>query len=231
MILFSAIHAIIPVIPVVPIEVSIIPDDPLVVPEVGAVTVTLPAGVLDLVDYSSFSDSDPSQDSLLLAPELPLVLPFLCFDDSKADNSSSERSLDSSSPSAGPYRKRCRSPTTLAVTDLGISDGVRVDTEDGIGMGVKIAASDIREDEEEFETAQRQLEAGQLLASEERANLTDKIMRFIGIVMMLRGDLGNWSRLLRGVRDSALSLVVPWLCRTFDWWLGLDVSSRNIVNQ
>nr|GFD18753.1 hypothetical protein [Tanacetum cinerariifolium] len=27
----------------------------------------------------------------------------------------------------------------------------RVDTEDGIGMGVKIAASDIREDDEEFE--------------------------------------------------------------------------------
>ncbi|GKG16431.1 hypothetical protein Tco_0358754, partial [Tanacetum coccineum] len=40
-----------------------------------------------------------------------------------------------------------------AVADLGISDGVGVDTEDGIGMGVKIAASDIREDEEEFETA------------------------------------------------------------------------------
>ncbi|GKE48487.1 hypothetical protein Tco_1479745, partial [Tanacetum coccineum] len=38
-----------------------------------------------------------------------------------------------------------------AVADLGISDGVGVNTEDGIGMGVKIAASDIREYEEEFE--------------------------------------------------------------------------------
>ncbi|GJU53486.1 putative reverse transcriptase domain-containing protein [Tanacetum coccineum] len=112
--------------------------------------------------------------------------------------SSSERSLDSSSHSAGPSHKRCRSPTTSlpsstpvsrsiapthddllpprkrfrdsnlpedsreehleictvdaeAIADLGISDGVGVDTEDGIGMGVKIAASDIREDEEEFE--------------------------------------------------------------------------------
>ncbi|GJW02480.1 hypothetical protein Tco_1561336 [Tanacetum coccineum] len=138
--------------------------------------------------------------------------------------SSSERSLDSSSLSAGPSRKRCRSPTTLvpsstpvsrsiapthadllpprkrfrdsyspedsreehmeigtadaeAVADLGISDGVRVDTEDGIGMGVEIATSDIREDEEEFETAQRQLEAGQLMASGERAGLTDRIRR------------------------------------------------------
>ncbi|GKG15034.1 hypothetical protein Tco_0354634, partial [Tanacetum coccineum] len=36
-----------------------------------------------------------------------------------------------------------------AVADLGIGD--EVDTEDGIRMGVKIAAIDIREDEEEFE--------------------------------------------------------------------------------
>nr|GEW90536.1 hypothetical protein [Tanacetum cinerariifolium] len=34
------------------------------------------------------------------------------------------------------------------IVDLGIGDGV--DTEDGIGMGVEISASDIREDEEEF---------------------------------------------------------------------------------
>ncbi|GKE96654.1 hypothetical protein Tco_1581509, partial [Tanacetum coccineum] len=36
-----------------------------------------------------------------------------------------------------------------AVADLGIGD--RAHTEDGIGMGVEIAASDIKEDEEEFE--------------------------------------------------------------------------------
>nr|GEW78819.1 hypothetical protein [Tanacetum cinerariifolium] len=42
-----------------------------------------------------------------------------------------------------------------AVTDLGISDEVGAQTKDGIGMGVKIAASDIKEDEEEFETAHR----------------------------------------------------------------------------
>ncbi|GKF66688.1 hypothetical protein Tco_0193205, partial [Tanacetum coccineum] len=33
------------------------------------------------------------------------------------------------------------------VVDLGIGDGVRAHTEEGIGMGVEIAASDIREDE------------------------------------------------------------------------------------
>ncbi|GKE59341.1 hypothetical protein Tco_1498526 [Tanacetum coccineum] len=363
-ILFGSIPAIIPVIPVVPAEVPIVPADPLVASEVGTVSVTSPVGVLDLVDYSSSFDFDPSEDSLPLAPELPLVSPFLCSNDLEADSetelakqrperhesltvhdamvlrwrdrlasrpsspsgssfhdtlapssefplapvvaphgirrrptilvrpgeaipfgrpyrthpngphftsdssssgsssnfssdtssgpstrvalprlvylpvvtlryseafrrwrsaplstpypptmlessldSSSKRSLDSSSPSAGPSRKRCRSPTTLvpsstpisrsiapthagllppskrfrdpyspevsreehieigtvdaeAIADLGISNGVGVDTEDGIGMGVEIAASDIREDEEEFETAQRQLEAG-----------------------------------------------------------------------
>nr|GEU51086.1 putative reverse transcriptase domain-containing protein [Tanacetum cinerariifolium] len=85
----------------------------------------------------------------------------------------------------------------------GISDGVGVDIEDGIGIGVEIAASDMREHEEEFETTQRQLEAGQLMASGERAGLTDRIKRrsfvkFVRIVMMLGGDLGDWSHLLRG---------------------------------
>ncbi|GKC58790.1 hypothetical protein Tco_1086388 [Tanacetum coccineum] len=37
------------------------------------------------------------------------------------------------------------------VADLGISDGVGAYNEDGIGMGVEVATSDIREDEEEFE--------------------------------------------------------------------------------
>ncbi|GJV34099.1 reverse transcriptase domain-containing protein [Tanacetum coccineum] len=99
-----------------------------------------------------------------------------------------------------------------AVADLGTGDGVGAHTEDGIGMGVEIAAIDIKEDEEEFkpetsaggtmeiavdplvigvhymsevpidritefETAQRQLEAGQLMASGERAGLTDRIRR------------------------------------------------------
>nr|GEV77123.1 hypothetical protein [Tanacetum cinerariifolium] len=69
----------------VPTEVPIVPADPLVAPEVAAVFVTLPAEVLDWVDYSSSFGSDPSEDSLPLAPELPLVSPFLCSDDLKAD--------------------------------------------------------------------------------------------------------------------------------------------------
>ncbi|GKC16373.1 hypothetical protein Tco_1013155, partial [Tanacetum coccineum] len=87
-ILFGTIPTSIHVIPVVPTEVSIAPADPLVAPEVGAVSVISPTGVLDLVDYSSSSDSDPSKDSLPLALELPLVSPFLCSDDSEADSKS-----------------------------------------------------------------------------------------------------------------------------------------------
>ncbi|GJU64023.1 hypothetical protein Tco_1245858 [Tanacetum coccineum] len=489
-ILFGAIPAIIPVILEVPAEVPIVPTDPLVAPEVGAVSVTSPTEVLDLVDYSS-SDSDPSKDSLPPAPDesepavqrperheslaihdvlvsrwrdrvtsrpssssgssshdtfapsyefpvapiiaslgihrwptilirpgeaipfgrpyrthpngphrhsssdftsdssssgssldsssdtslgspldslsgtssvhssgssppryseafsrwrsAPLSTPYPPMASESFPESSFERSLDSSSLYAGPSRKRCRSPTTSvpsstpvlrsiapnhadllppcksfrdsyspkdsreeymeigtadveAVADLRIGDGVGAHTEDGIGMGVDIAASDIREDEEEFEaeasargtmeiavdplvtggiyestrgdvpdlegtlydivhymsevpldritqfeTAQRQLEAGQLMASGERAGLTDRIrklglenlkvqalcvsreigltvfvitwnflrrsfVRFVGIMMMLRGDLGDWSRLLRGVWDFTLSL-------------------------
>ncbi|GKB18405.1 hypothetical protein Tco_0852328 [Tanacetum coccineum] len=90
-ILFSTIPAIIPVILVIPAKVPIVPVDPLVAPEVGAVSVTSLAGVLDLVDYSSSSDSGPSEDSLPLAPELPLVSPFLCFDDSEADSKVASR--------------------------------------------------------------------------------------------------------------------------------------------
>ncbi|GKG48313.1 hypothetical protein Tco_0510198, partial [Tanacetum coccineum] len=76
------------VILVVPAEVPIAPVDPLVAPKVGAVPFILPTIVLDLVDYSSSSDSNPSEDSLPVAPELPLVSPFLRIDDSEADNES-----------------------------------------------------------------------------------------------------------------------------------------------
>ncbi|GJZ24353.1 hypothetical protein Tco_0561812 [Tanacetum coccineum] len=83
-ILFGAIPAIIPVIPKVPIA----PADPIVAPEARTVSVVSPSGVLDLVDYSSSSDSDPLEDSLPPVPDLPLVSPFLCSDDLEADSES-----------------------------------------------------------------------------------------------------------------------------------------------
>ncbi|GKF92196.1 hypothetical protein Tco_0278915, partial [Tanacetum coccineum] len=65
--------------------VPIVLVDPIVAPEVGTVLVVSPTEVLDLVDYLPSSDSDPSEDSLPPVPDLPLVLPFLCSDDTKAD--------------------------------------------------------------------------------------------------------------------------------------------------
>ncbi|GKF81757.1 hypothetical protein Tco_0240359, partial [Tanacetum coccineum] len=85
----------IPAILVVPAEVPIAPADLIVAPEVGAVSVISPTGVLDLVDYSSSSDSDPSKDSLHVAPELPLVSPFLCTNDSEADSVTPPKNHDS----------------------------------------------------------------------------------------------------------------------------------------
>ncbi|GJY55787.1 hypothetical protein Tco_0454902 [Tanacetum coccineum] len=123
-ILFGAIPAIIPVIP----EVPIVPADPIVTPEVGAVSVVSPVGVLDLVDYSPSSDSDPSEDSLPPAPDLPLVSPFLCSDDSEADGESEpaeQRPVSSShdtlaplsefplAPVVAPPRIRRRSATLI----------------------------------------------------------------------------------------------------------------------
>ncbi|GJX92046.1 hypothetical protein Tco_0345372 [Tanacetum coccineum] len=67
-ILFGAIPAIIPVIP----EVPIVPADPIVAPEEGTISVISPTKVLDLVDYSSSSDFDPSEDSLPPVPDFPL---------------------------------------------------------------------------------------------------------------------------------------------------------------
>ncbi|GJX73767.1 putative reverse transcriptase domain-containing protein [Tanacetum coccineum] len=324
-ILFGVIPAIIPVIP----EVPIVPADPIVAPEEGTIIIVLPTGVLDLVDYSSSSDSNPSEDSLPPVQDLPLVSPsgssshntlapssefpfapdipigrlyrthpggpcraltarksvrplsshrlalrytshhldhstFGSSSHSSSDHlssrhsisghslsehtppdttdantstpprfvnrslsrtprcseafrrwrstplstryppttsesslgSSSKRSLDSSTPSSGPSRKRCRSPAASipspthdsrsiapvdllpprtrfrdsyspedseeehievdtadveADADVGISDGVVAHTRDGVGLRVKITASDVREDDEEFE--------------------------------------------------------------------------------
>ncbi|GJX13231.1 hypothetical protein Tco_0204989 [Tanacetum coccineum] len=87
-ILFGTIPTSIPVIPVVLAEVPIVPVDPLVTSDMRAVSVISPTRVLDLVDYSSSSDSDPTKYSLPLAPELPLVSPFLCSDDSEVDSES-----------------------------------------------------------------------------------------------------------------------------------------------
>ncbi|GKE42551.1 hypothetical protein Tco_1469835, partial [Tanacetum coccineum] len=109
-----------------------------------------------------------------------------------------------------------------AVTDLGIGDGV--DTKDGIGMGVEIAASDIRDDEEEFEAEASAggtikidvdplvtggnsestigdvldlEEAGQLMASGDRVGLTDRIRRLGQENLRIHRDRDDARRRLR----------------------------------
>ncbi|GJT31146.1 putative reverse transcriptase domain-containing protein [Tanacetum coccineum] len=108
-ILFSIIPTSILVITVVPAEVPIVLADPLVAPEVGAISVISPTRVLDLVDYSSFFDSDPLEDSLPPVPELPLVSPFLCSDDLEADSESE------------PAEQRLERHESLAVHDAMVS--------------------------------------------------------------------------------------------------------------
>ncbi|GJX90116.1 hypothetical protein Tco_0343442 [Tanacetum coccineum] len=132
----------------------------------------------------------------------PLSTPYLPTTSESSLGSSSKRSLDSSLPSSGPSRKRCRSPTASvpspthvsrsialtsadllppckrfrglyssedsgeehmevdtadaeAVADVGISGGIVAHTGDGVGMRVEIAASDVRDDDEEFEAEAR----------------------------------------------------------------------------
>nr|GEV13724.1 hypothetical protein [Tanacetum cinerariifolium] len=84
----------------------------------------------------------------------------------------SPRSLDLSLPSAGPSRKRCKSPTTLVLLSTPVSGSIAPALADlpprkrfrdsysfedsreehmEIGMGVEVAASDIKEDKEKFE--------------------------------------------------------------------------------
>ncbi|GKF24386.1 hypothetical protein Tco_0076708 [Tanacetum coccineum] len=124
----------------------------------------------------------------------PLSTPYPPTTSESSLGSSSERSLDSSSPSSRLSHKGCRSLTALvpspthvsrsiaptpvdllpprkrfrdsyspkehievdivdaeAVADVGVSEGVIARPEDGVGMGFEIAASDVREDDEEFE--------------------------------------------------------------------------------
>ncbi|GKA47492.1 putative reverse transcriptase domain-containing protein [Tanacetum coccineum] len=177
-----------------------------------------PHSLPEFTSYSSSSgsSSDSSSDTSLGSP-------------------SDSLSLDSSSLFVGPSRKRCRSPTTSAPSSTPVLRSIAPNhanllpprksfrdsyspedsREEHIEI-VEIAASDVREDEEEFkaeasaggtvkikvdprvgpvvdedvlnnvttdraieviETAQRQLEAGQLIASGERVGLADRIKR------------------------------------------------------
>ncbi|GKE38313.1 hypothetical protein Tco_1461718, partial [Tanacetum coccineum] len=61
-----------------------------VAPKVGEAAVASPAGVLELDNHSS-SEADPLKSSLPLVSVTPMVLPFLCSDDSESDTEMPER--------------------------------------------------------------------------------------------------------------------------------------------
>ncbi|GKA49925.1 hypothetical protein Tco_0742998 [Tanacetum coccineum] len=99
----------------------------------------------------------------------PLSTPYPPTTSESSLGSYSERSLDLSSPSSSPSRKRCRSLTTLVPSPThvsrsiaptpadflpprkSISEGVVAHPEDDVGMGFEIATSDVKEDDEESE--------------------------------------------------------------------------------
>nr|GEY86865.1 hypothetical protein [Tanacetum cinerariifolium] len=61
-----------------------------VAPKVGVAVVASPAGVLELDTHSSL-EADPSESSLPLVFVAPMVLPFLCLDDSESYTEMPER--------------------------------------------------------------------------------------------------------------------------------------------
>ncbi|GKC80190.1 hypothetical protein Tco_1130964, partial [Tanacetum coccineum] len=181
--------------------------------------------------------------------------------------SSFERSLDSSSPSSGPSRKRCRSFTALvpsptyvlrlivpipadllpprkrfrdsyspedsreehievdtddaeAVADVGISDGVVAHTKDGVGMGVEIAASVVREDDEEFEaeastTDTREIDVDPLAIGDSSESsrggipdLEDTIYDIVHYMseLVASGERASWVERIRSLRLKYLKV-------------------------
>ncbi|GKC84448.1 hypothetical protein Tco_1140165, partial [Tanacetum coccineum] len=64
-------------------------------------------------DTSSGSSSDSLSDASSFRWSAPLSTPYPPTTSESSPDSSSERTLDLSSLSAGPSRNRCRSPTTL----------------------------------------------------------------------------------------------------------------------
>ncbi|GJX60989.1 hypothetical protein Tco_0293889 [Tanacetum coccineum] len=89
----------------------------LVAPKVGAAAVASPTRVLELYTHS-LSKVDPSESSLPLVYVAPMVLPFLCLDDSELDTEMPERHVSPTPHDAMLTRWRSRvasrssSPTT-----------------------------------------------------------------------------------------------------------------------
>ncbi|GKE16572.1 putative reverse transcriptase domain-containing protein, partial [Tanacetum coccineum] len=150
--------------------------------------------------YQSLARTPRRSEAFRCWRSAPLSTPYPPTTSESSLGSSSKRSLDSSLLSSRPSRKRCRRleihievDTAYAegVADVGISEGVVAHLEDGVGIGFEIAASDVREDDEEFkvETSaadtreiavdplaiRDNFESSRGVASRERASLVKRI--------------------------------------------------------
>ncbi|GKB61106.1 hypothetical protein Tco_0917292 [Tanacetum coccineum] len=114
-------------------------------------TATLPVLTLVLPDLTistrlncyttsikSFTTYFPTSRFLRITPA-DLLPPRKRFKDSYSPEDSGEEHMEEDTADA------------KVVADVGISEGVVAHPEDGVGMGFEIAASDVREDNEEFE--------------------------------------------------------------------------------
>ncbi|GJU35144.1 hypothetical protein Tco_1183498 [Tanacetum coccineum] len=192
----------------------------------------------------------------------PLSTPYPPTTSESSLGSSSERSLDSTLVNPLPPRKRFRDSYSSedsgeehievdtaeaeAVADVGTSDGVVANTKDGVDMRVEIAASDneiaasdVREDDEELEAeagaantreiivdplaigevridkitkiemTQRQLEASQLVASGERGSLCWHMALSQKEFRQVRRDRDDTRRRLRRTMTITRSSMTP----------------------
>ncbi|GKA13366.1 hypothetical protein Tco_0693012, partial [Tanacetum coccineum] len=186
----------------------------------------------------------------------PLSTPYPPTTSESSLGSSPGRSLDSSSPSSGLSRKRCRSPTTSvpspthvsrsiaptpadllpphkrfrdsyspedsgdehmevdtvdaeAVADVGIIDGVVAHIEDGVCMGVEISASDVREDDEEFEVEASAVDTREI------AKRSLRSIRLYEVRLDRTTEIDTTQRQLEASYRRSMTAKIRWHCQFY----------------
>ncbi|GKA11303.1 hypothetical protein Tco_0690736 [Tanacetum coccineum] len=134
-------------------EIPVVPADLPVAPEVRAVAVTSPAGVLELESHSS-PETGPSESSLPPVPVAPMVSPFLCLNDSESEPPAvlPERHVSSAAYDAmvGRWRSIDRKEESRATSisstcyedsikeDINAGVPADVETETDVGVGIEV---------------------------------------------------------------------------------------------
>nr|GEZ22831.1 hypothetical protein [Tanacetum cinerariifolium] len=191
--------------------------------------VASPVRVLELDTHSS-SEADPSKKSLPPVSVAYMVLPFLCFEDSKSDNEILKRhvaptkilvALILPAPSAI-VAPSSEFPLALVVAPLEIRQRQSILIRPGEDIHIDHSSSrhfilghslsrHTPPDTTDADSSTLQIFVHLPLArtswcSEAYLSWRTSFVRFVRIVMILGGDLGGWNHLLRDVWDSVLSL-------------------------